>query len=138
MRPTSGAAKANRATVPPGHTPSWWAAKGRQQSAASLLLGLAKFYEHVGHDFLWPVFQRDFWLVGALHTKAGASLRPTSAPLFLSGPLGPIFQVAVGPQQPPNSRWQPFWKQWQHASRPTDSGMWSTTAGVFPVHTDAS
>ena len=29
------------------------AAKGRQQSAASLLLDLAKFYEHVGHDHLW-------------------------------------------------------------------------------------
>ena len=29
------------------------AAKGRQQSAASLLLDLAKFYGHVGHDLLW-------------------------------------------------------------------------------------
>ena len=29
------------------------AAKVRQQSAASLLLNLAKFYEHVGHDHLW-------------------------------------------------------------------------------------
>ena len=29
------------------------AAKGRQQSAASLLLDLAKFYEHVGHDHTW-------------------------------------------------------------------------------------
>ena len=29
------------------------AAKGWQQSAASLLLDLAKFYEHVGHDHLW-------------------------------------------------------------------------------------
>ena len=29
------------------------AAKGQQQSAASLSLDLAKFYEHVGHDHLW-------------------------------------------------------------------------------------
>ena len=29
------------------------AAKGRQQSAASLLLDLDKFYKHVGHDHLW-------------------------------------------------------------------------------------
>ena len=29
------------------------AAKGRQQSAASLFLDLAKFHEHVGHDHLW-------------------------------------------------------------------------------------
>ena len=86
-------------------TPSWW----RQQSAASLLLDLAKFYEHVGHDHLFfkkvgkPVFQRDFWLLGALHTKAGAFSRPTNAPLFLSGPLGPVFQVAMGPRQRSNS-----------------------------------
>ena len=32
---------------------AWAAAKGRQQSAASLPLDLAKFYEHVGHDHLW-------------------------------------------------------------------------------------
>ena len=29
------------------------AAKGWRESAASLLLDLAKFYEHVGHDHLW-------------------------------------------------------------------------------------
>ena len=34
------------------------AAKGRQQSAASLLLDLAKFYEHVGHDHLWEEGQK--------------------------------------------------------------------------------
>ena len=45
----------------------------------------------------------DFWLVGALHTKAGVFSRPTSAPLFLSGPLGPFFQVAVGLQRRQNS-----------------------------------
>ena len=34
-----------------------------------------------------PGSPHDFWLVGALRTKAGVSSRPTSAPLFLSGPL---------------------------------------------------
>ena len=33
----------------------------------------------------------------------------------------------MGPQRPQNSCWQPSWKQWQHASRLTGSGMWSTT-----------
>ena len=56
-----------------------------------------------------PVFQRDFWLVGALHAKAGAFSRPTNAPPFHSGPLGPFFQVAVGPQLLPNSCWQLSW-----------------------------
>ena len=53
MQLTSGPARARRATALPGRTRSWWRAKGRQQSAASLLLDLAKFYEHVGHDHLW-------------------------------------------------------------------------------------
>ena len=35
------------------HSDTVAAAKERQQSAASLLLDLAKFYEHVGHDHLW-------------------------------------------------------------------------------------
>ena len=34
------------------------AAKGRLQSAASLLLDLSKFYEHVGHDHLWEEGQK--------------------------------------------------------------------------------
>ena len=101
------------------------AAKGRQQSAASLLLDLAKFYEHVGHDHLCS--PHDCWLVGAPRTKVGGFWRPTSAPLFPSGPLGPFFQVAVGQQRRQNSCWQPFWKQWQQASRLTGSGTWSTT-----------
>ena len=52
MRPISGTAKAcDRAAW--AHSIVVAAAKGRQQSAASLLLDLAKFYEHVGHDHLW-------------------------------------------------------------------------------------
>ena len=62
-----------------------------------------------------------------LHTKAGAFSRPTNAPPFHSGPLGPSFQVAVGPLPPPNSCWQLTWKQWPHASPLTGSGTWSTT-----------
>ena len=74
-----------------------------------------------------PDFQRNFWLVGALHTKAGVFSRPTNAPPFHSGPLGPFFQVAVGPEPLPNSCWQLSWKQRPHASPLTRSGTWSTT-----------
>ena len=35
-----------------------------------------------------------------------------NAPRFLSGPFGPFFQVAAGPQKLPNSCWQLYWKQW--------------------------
>ena len=58
-----------------------------------------------------PGSPHDCWLVGAPRTKAGVFSRPTSAPLFLSVPLGPFCQVAVGPRQPPNSCWQLSWKQ---------------------------
>ena len=62
------------------------AAKGRQQSVASLLLDLAKF-------FAQQASRGDSWLGGALPTKAGGSLRRTSALFFPSWPWGPSFQV---------------------------------------------
>ena len=45
------------------------------------------------------------------HTTVGLLVRHV-APLFLFGPFGPFFQVAVGQQRRQNSCWQPFWKQW--------------------------
>ena len=50
MRPTSGQGVRPSCLA---HSMMVAAAKGRQQSAASLLLDLAKSYEHVGHDHLW-------------------------------------------------------------------------------------
>ena len=62
------------------------AAKGRQQSAASLLLDLAKFFEHIGHDHLWEEHDKTRFprrllaQVGALPQKVGGSSRQTSVP----------------------------------------------------------
>ena len=81
---------------------------GRQQSSASLLLDLTKFYEHVGHDHLWEE--------GTQNTvpKAAADLlvhfvRRLAVPrsrqvrhLLLFGPLGLSSQDAVAPQRQPN------------------------------------
>ena len=118
MRPTSGAARARRATVPLGHTRSWWRQRRSGSSRRPLchwtwpnstsMSGTITLGKKIGK----PVFQRASWLVGALHSKASVSLKPTSAPPFLSGPLGPFFQVAVEPPPLPNSCWQLSWKQW--------------------------
>ena len=110
------------------------AAKGRQQSAASLLLDLAKFHEHVGHDHLWEEGIKN-WLSSSAPgllvrfiRRLAVFLKPTSAPLFLFGPSGPFSQAAAGPPQRPNSCWQPSWKQFRfQPSRHTGFGMWSTT-----------
>ena len=127
------AAKAKRATEPPGLTPSWWR---QQRGGSSLQLPCYSIWQSSsstlgtttsGKKVRKPGFQRDSWLVGALHTNAGVFSRPTNAPLFRSGPSGPFFQAAVGPQPLPNSCWQRSWKQWLHASRPAGFGMWSTT-----------
>ena len=71
------------------------AANGRHQSVASLLLDLAKFYEHMGHDHLWEEgtktqFTRGCLLPGALRTKVGSSWRQTSAPPYLFLAFGTI------------------------------------------------
>ena len=92
------------------------AAKGRQQSAAPCYWiwpssTSTSGTTTSGKKAAKPGSPHDFWLVGALRTKAGVSSRRTSAPLFLSGPLGPFFQVAVVPRPPRNSCWQLSWKQ---------------------------
>ena len=97
------------------------AAKGLQQSAASLLLDLAKFYEHVGHDHLWEEGQNK--LPTALPTEAGGSTKQTSVPPFFSGPSGPYSQAAVAPPQWPNLSFTLSGKRCHPGSQHTGSGM---------------
>ena len=72
-----------------------------------------------------PVFQHDCCFVGAPRTKAGVSSRPTSAPLFLSGPLGPFFQGCSGATTAAKLTAGNPVGNGGHASRPTGSGTWS-------------
>ena len=67
---------------------------------ASVLLDLAKFNEHVGHDHLLKEGSQNKLpkaTPGLLLRFLGGSSRQTSAL-----PSGPFFLVAVAPPQPPN------------------------------------
>ena len=113
MCPTSGAAKVCDCAAW-AHSIMVAAGSGRWQSAASVLLDLAKFYwiwlpvlldlakfyEHVGHDRLWEEGSQNKLpkaTPGLLLRFLGGSSRQTSAL-----PSGPFFLVAVAPPQPPN------------------------------------
>ena len=62
-------------------------------------------------------------LVRRLAVSGGRQVRHVS----LLGLWNHSSRLQWGKQRRQNSCWQPFWKQWQHAFRPTGSGMWSTT-----------
>ena len=85
-----------------GRTRSWW----RQQSAASLLLALAKVYAHVGHDHLSEDCHKTSFPRRLLASRCASYggwrfLEGDKCATFLSGPSGLFFQVAVAPPQPP-------------------------------------
>ena len=109
------------------------AAKGRQQSAASLLLDLAKFYEHVEHDHLReegrktssPTRLLACWCVSFEGWRSLEADKCATVPFWAFGTILPGCSGATTAAK--LSCWQPFWKQWQRASRPTGSGTWSTT-----------
>ena len=109
MRPISGAVKAKLATVPPGPTPSWW----RQQRVGS--------NRRLPCYSIWPSSTS---MSGTITSgkKAGKTRFPTrllacwcasyegwrfleadKCATFLSGPLGPFCQVAVGPGNSPGN-----------------------------------
>ena len=112
-----GLPRARRATELLGHTPSRWR---QPRDGSSRRLPCCSIWPSStstsgtttsGKKARKPGFPHDCRLVGVPRTKAGVFSRPTSAPHFPSGPLGPFFQVAVGPRPPPNSCWQLSWKQ---------------------------
>ena len=85
-----------------GRTRSLW----RQQSAASLLLALAKVYAHVGHDHLSEDCHKTSFPRRLLASRCASYggwrfLEGDKCATFLSGPSGLFFQVAVAPPQPP-------------------------------------
>ena len=133
MRPTSGAARARRAIGLPGRTRSWWRQqKGRQQSAASLLLDLAKFYEHVGHDHHWEEGQRTSFPAPLLACWCASHegwrfVEADKCATFPFWAFGTILPGCSGATTAAKLMLALSWKQWQHGSRPTGSGMWSTT-----------
>ena len=71
MRPASGAVKAKRATVPPGHTPSWWrqqrGGSSRRRPCYSIWQSSTSTLGTTtsGKKAEKPVLPRDFWRVGA-------------------------------------------------------------------------
>ena len=83
MPPTSGAAKAMHVTAQLGRTQSWRRQRRGGSSRRLLCYWTWPNSTNVsgtttsGTKVREPVFQRDSWLVGALHTKAGVFSRPT-------------------------------------------------------------
>ena len=102
MRPTSGAAKAKRATVPPGPTPSWWrqqrGGSNRRPPCYSIWPSSTSTSGTTtsGKKGAKPGFPHDCWLVGAPRTKVGGFSRPTSAPLFPFWAFGTILPGCSG------------------------------------------